>query len=395
MSSADGEHRRVRLRAHVRSLHRDDVMARTMADAIATTAPSRPTRNRSWWRSTARPARRGRRAAGHRTALARTSVSGAIVKRWVARGRVGRRARTGRSAAGSSSGALRRPPDAEARDGGVAPGLLRIAERAARPPGPRRCHRRPRHRRRRGPCRARRRPRWDRQVAERHGPAHDRDRRRRRPAAPPDSDGCGATSLRRSSGWIRPRRPARTDSSAAMAVARSSSARRDGAPGSHGQAGRLVAERVRLVVEADRRVPPRAAREDPDDCRSRRAPGTRRRAPRRRSAIVSVRSSSPSDRRLVVDARGALEGRDERHLGRLDDAAHPDLAGGQSTRSWTCRCRRSGSPSGSRPARAPATTGRRRCRRRQRPSSQGVSVPSMVPIVRAYEWRRPCATALC
>ena len=95
-----------------------------------------------------------------------------------------------------------------------------------------------------------------------------------------------------------------------------------------GETSRFVARRVRLALEADRRVEPRAARKDPH------APGRVADAEADRLfLLVPVAQAAAlldaADRRAVVDAGHALEQGDEGQLGRLDDAAHPHLAGRQ------------------------------------------------------------------
>ena len=113
------------------------------------------------------------------------------------------------------------------------------------------------------------------------------------------------------------------------------------------------------LVEPDRCVDPGAAREDPQ--RARRVadpepdrPFLRVTAVARRAVVVSV-----VDGRAVVDARHALEERDEDHLGRFDDAAEAHLAGRDRADRRGRGVGDRGTPSGSRPCRARARRARR------------------------------------
>ena len=80
--------------------------------------------------------------------------------------------------------------------------------------------------------------------------------------------------------------------------------------------------------DQDRRVEPRIARKDPQAARGIADP-----EPDRAFLHVSVADTAsvlvPADRRTVVDARHALEKRDEGQLGRFDDPADPHLASRQ------------------------------------------------------------------
>ncbi len=104
--------------------------------------------------------------------------------------------------------------------------------------------------------------------------------------------------------------------------------RRDGAARPQREPGRLVAERSGPIVEADRGVPACAAREHPhvarlvDDAKPDRA---------LLDHVVGVAEIvvAALDRRAVVDARRALQWRDQHHLRRLDPPAHAHLTGRQ------------------------------------------------------------------
>ena len=215
-----------------------------------------------------------------------------------------------------------RPTDPEARDRGIAPGILRIVgERAARP-----CGREvSRHLGivggdvgiasdvglgRVG------------QVAERHRPADDRHRiagRQPRLAVPPPAPGrareAGIGGLGRMDGQQR------LDGRRSIRFGDGEHAARP-----QPDAGREVVAGS-LLVERRRHVPARVAREDPDDA----ALVADLETDRALFVEVGVEVADVvgiADRRVVVDARLRLERRDEDDLGRLDVARDPDLPGG-------------------------------------------------------------------
>ena len=164
------------------------------------------------------------------------------------------------------------------------------------------------------------------EVGEREGPADDRDRVARLepalaigPVAAPIAQPRLAGSGRRAPG---------PSSSSATASARSISANRVDPPAPDVETGRLVPGHAGLALEADRRIEPRPAREDPQAAR-RVADAKADRALLRVARVGRPPVAAVADRRAVVDAGHALEERHEGHLGRLDDAADPDLADGQ------------------------------------------------------------------
>ena len=133
--------------------------------------------------------------------------------------------------------------------------------------------------------------------------------------------------------------------------------------------GRFVAERSRLALEADRRIEPRPAREDAQAAR-----GIAHAEPDR--ALLRVARIGPSvvtgltDRRPVVDARHALQERDEGQLGRLDGAADADLAGGDRADRRGRRVRDPDQRPIAAATRGRAATGRAPRRRRRTPRSR-------------------------
>ena len=133
------------------------------------------------------------------------------------------------------------------------------------------------------------------------------------PLAAPDQPSAGASRT-----WTRSR--------SSICAAVSGSAERNAPLGPQRQPGRLLAEQARPVLPALGRLDPGIAREDPElagvvaDAEADGPLLDEPAAPGRAVAVLV-------DDRAVVDARHALEPRDEGHLGGFDDPADADLAG--------------------------------------------------------------------
>ena len=324
-------------------------------------------------------------SSGTSGALARTSVFGAIVNRRSIRAASSAVPSGSASASGSSSGGPDRPPDPEPGDRGVAPGLLGVVrEEPGRPrlgdiggdlgvvggdAGPDG---------RVGLGRVG-------EVGERDRPADDRHGVARAPGAPRDSAAVRRRDHRRTSpdraaSLRRPRRPCpagpdrqqRRDGRIPIELGRG-----DALPVAERQPGRLLAQHPGPIVEADRRVPARDRAGTPA-CRP--ISSTTRNPTARssdRSSQVAGVVVAALDRRAVVDARRALERRDQQspppaRSGRSRGPHRP-----RASRSATCRCRRCVPPCDSRPSRGRAATGPRRPRRRAGSPRAASSDPSI------------------
>ena len=265
-------------------------------------------------------------SSGTSSDAARISVSGAMRNVRSARAAASGSASGSGFASGSMRGLDHRPPDAEAGDGRIAPGRRPDRRRGCRPHAPR-----PGRAAISGSSKSGSDPLAEigagrvGEVGEGECPADDRDRIARLqprltvrpPTGVPEQSRRLAAGLRVDHG----QQPGDGDRVVDL-----------GRPGRtalpDGETGRCLARQVGVAFEPDRCVEPRAAREDPQ------AP--RRIAdaePDRLFLLEPVAATAAvlvaTDRRAVVDARHALEQRDEGQLGRFDDPAHSHLAGRQ------------------------------------------------------------------
>ena len=341
--------------------------ARAIAEPMARTAPSRPTTKRSWWRSTARAGQAVDDEQRHARAARQDELVGRDVER--ARDLVGHRRRGERGPVGVGVELRRadRLADAEAGDAPRCPRPPRGRRRGARPRGPRRG--RPATSGSFGvDAAADGHVRLGRvgEVAEGQRATDDRDRVARLEARLDVAAIARVVHAERGERmpWPAWRVHPEERGDGRLAVGHP---RRDGAARPRRQAGRAT-RRTSSPFSSNTvgRVPARPAREDPDAAR-----GVAHPEPDRALLVevagrgpASGSSSSPRMDDAVVDARPALERRDEGHLGRLD--RRPRCA--PRRRPWwpppTWRCRRAGWPCGSRPGRGSSShDGQARARR--------------------------------
>ncbi len=298
--------------------------AKTIADPIASIAPSSPTRKRSCWRSVAAPGAAvgdQERAVGHGRDHERVGrdVERALDPggvRGIAEGQ-GIRLRVDRRGPD-------RPADPEPGDRGVAPCRGRVVGQGTRLARLGEVHRDLRVVRQPAGPHAQVGAGGIAQVAEGERLADDRDEVARLEASLPIRPGARRPPMAPSDRSAPPGTWTRSRSSICVGRVGLGGAERPVGP--QRQSGRPLAERARPVAPALRRLDLRIAREDAQLARrvaDPEADGLLLDDPAAAGRAVAV----VVDDRAVVDARHALEQRDEGHLGGFDDPADADLAG--------------------------------------------------------------------